>query len=230
MKKVAFIDFHGTIAYKSYSDTLQEVLNEIHPDNLTTQSNFRDLLDGSYFWDSPEVAHTEYNKPKDWWAHTQKMLMNAYRELGYEDDAKELTNRFRVLYTDPLQYQIYPDTEQGLEQIKEMGWKIVVLSNHMPELKRVIKKMPMGKYISNVISSAIVGYEKPNTKFYEYALKKYNYPKKCIMLGDSILADIQGATSVDIPAILVRNSLFKDSCEFFAKDLIEAAYLISKNF
>ena len=39
------------------------------------------------------------------------------------------------------------------------------------------------------------------------------------MIGDNILADIQGATDADIPAILVRNSLFKDNEKsmYFAK-------------
>lgn len=232
MKKVVFIDFHGTLAYKSYSDTLHKVLAEAHPDNTYTRGTFRDLLDGSYFWDNPEVAHTQYKKPKAWWAYMEGKLKDAYIQLGYEDDAEQMTKRFRELYTDHREYMIYPDVVEGLKKIRKMGWKIVVISNHMPELRKVIRKMPFSRFIRKVISSANVGYEKPNKKFYEYALKKTRNPKNRLMVGDNILADVQGATEAGIPAILVRNSLFKDNdhCKYFAKDILEVAKIISENF
>ena len=232
MKKTVFIDFHGTIAYKSYSDTLYQVLTEAHPDHFHTKGTFRDLLDGSYLWDNPQVAHPQLNKATDWWNYMEGKLREAYIQLGYKEDADNMVKRFKELYTDPAEYMIYDDAVEALEKIKNMGWRIVILSNHMPELKDVVRKMPFSKYIKRVISSAKVGYEKPNPKFYEYALKKTWHPKKKIMIGDNILADIQGATEADIPAILVRNSLFKDNekSRYFAKDLLEAAEIIEKNF
>lgn len=232
MRKVVFIDFHGTIAYKSYSDTLHQVLTEAHPDHLFTRSTFRELLDGSYLWDNPHIPHPQYNRAEEWWGYMGSKLKEAFVELGYKDDADQMTKRFRELYTDSKEYLIYDDVLEGLKKIREMGWIIIVLSNHMPELKKVVKGMPVSKYIRDVISSANVGYEKPNPKFYEFALKRIWYTKKYVMLGDSILADVQGATQANIPAILVRNSLFKDNenCKYFAKDLIEAADIIKKNF
>ncbi|MEX1376418.1 MAG: HAD family hydrolase [Eubacteriales bacterium] len=232
MRKIAFMDFHGTLAYKSYSDTLHQVLTEFHPDHLYTQSTFRDLLDGSYLWDNPEAEHKQLNKPEKWWEHMNGKLKEAYIQLGYKQDAEQMTARFRELYTDPNEYMVYDDAVEGVKKIRKMGWKVVILTNHMPEIKKVIKKLPFGRYISKVISSANIGYEKPNIKFYEYALKKTWHPEKCVMLGDNILADIQGATSVGIPAILVRNSLFKDNenCKYFAKDLNEAVDIIAKYF
>jgi len=232
MRKVVFIDFHGTVAYKSYSDTLYQVLTEFHPDNIHTKSAFRDLLDGSYLWDNPQIAHPQYNKTEKWWKYMGGKLSEAYVQLGYKDDAEKMTQRFRELYTDANEYLVYEDSLEGLKKIRQMGWKIVVVSNHMPELKKVVRNMPFSKYIRRVISSACIGYEKPNIKFFEYVLKKTLYPKKRIMIGDSILADIQGATAANIPAILVRNSLFKDNenCKYFAKDMLEAADIIEKNF
>lgn len=232
MRKVAFIDFHGTIAYKSYSDTLNQVLTEAHPDHLYTQGTFRDLLDGSYLWDNPHIMHTHLNKPEKWWSYMEGKLQDAYNELGYKKDAKKLTKRFRELYTDPKEYLVYDDAVEGVKKLREMGWIIFVVSNHMPELKQVVKGLPFSKYIRDVISSANIGYEKPNAKFYEYAKKRTWYTKQRIMIGDNILADIQGASEAGIPAILVRNSLFKDNehCRYFAKDMIEAAQIVEKNF
>ncbi len=232
MRKVAFLDFHGTIAHKSYSDTLYQVLSEFHPGHLYTQGTFRDLLDGSYFWDNPQTPHTQYKKPAAWWKYMNTKLKDAYVQLGYKDDAQKMVERFKELYTDANEYYVYEDALEGIKKIREMGWVIVILSNHMPELKKVIRNMPFSKYIRRVISSANVGFEKPNPKFYEYAQKKIVFRRKTVMIGDNILADIQGATEAGIPAILVRNSLFKDNsnCKYFAKDMIEAAEIIEKYF
>jgi len=232
MRKVAFIDFHGTIAYKSYSDTLQQVLTEAHPGHLYTQGTFRDLLDGSYLWDNPHIAHPELNRPEKWWSYMEGKLKDAYIELGYKKDAKKLTKRFKELYTDPKEYLVYDDAVEGIKKIREMGWIIFIVSNHMPELKKVVKGLPFNKYIRDVISSANIGYEKPNPKFYEFVKNRTWYTKRNIMIGDNILADIQGATEAGIPAILVRNSLFKDNenCQYFAKDMVEAAKIVEKNF
>ena len=232
MRKTVFIDLHGTIAYKSYSDTLYQVLTEAHPNNIYSKSTFRDLLDGSYLWDNPDIPHPQLNKSEAWWNYMETKLKEAYIQIGYKDEAENLVKRFKELYTDANEYMIYEDTTEALKKIKEMGWRIVILSNHMPELKNVVKKMPFSKYISKVISSANVGYEKPNPEFYKYALKKTWHPRKKVMIGDNILADIQGATEADIPAILVRNSLFKDNEKsmYFAKDLLEAAEILKEKF
>lgn len=232
MRKVVFLDFHGTIAYKSYSDTLHQVLTEAHPDHLYTQSTFRDLLDGSYLWDNPEIGHTNLNRPEAWWGYMEGKLVEAFVELGYEDDAEKMTKRFRELYTDPNEYLIYDDAVEGVKRIREKGWIIFIVSNHMPELKKVVRKMPFSKYIRDIISSANVGYEKPNPKFYEFAKNRTWYTKHRVMIGDNILADVQGATEAGVPAILVRNSLFKDNenCKYFAKDMIEAAKILEENF
>ena len=159
-------------------------------------------------------------------------LKDAYIELGYKKDAKKLTKRFKELYTDPKEYLVYDDAVEGIKKIREMGWIIFIVSNHMPELKKVVKGLPFNKYIRDVISSANIGYEKPNPKFYEFVKNRTWYTKRNIMIGDNILADIQGATEAGIPAILVRNSLFKDNenCQYFAKDMVEAAKIVEKNF
>jgi len=151
MRKTVFIDFHGIIAYKSYSDTLYQVLTEVYPNNIYSKSTFRDLLDGSYLWDNPQIPHPQLNKAEAWWEYMETKLKEAYVQIGYKDEAENLVKRFKELYMDANEYMIYEDTVEALKKIKEMGWRIVILSNHMPELKEVVKKMPFSKYIKKVI-------------------------------------------------------------------------------
>jgi len=69
------------------------------------------------------------------------------------------------------------------------------------------------------VSSANVGYEKPNAKIYEYALEKYNNPKDVWMVGDSIIADVKGAENVGIKGVLVRSKR-EDDIKYYSNDLI----------
>ena len=83
------------------------------------------------------------------------------------------------------------------------------MSNHIPELEDIVENLGLKKYIDFCISSGKVGYEKPNTKIYKFALEKLENPSEVWMIGDSIAADVNGAESVGIKAVLVRSE--KDS-------------------
>ena len=57
-------------------------------------------------------------------------------------------------------------------------------------------------YFEKVITSESVGVKKPNPKVFNYALQmvKAN-PNECMMIGDNLEADIQGAINCGIKAI-----------------------------
>jgi hypothetical protein len=67
-----------------------------------------------------------------------------------------------------------PNTNIGIDDFKEKGYSNVILSNHIPELPRIVEELGLSPYLIDCISSANVGYEKPNAKIYEHALEKHN--------------------------------------------------------
>jgi putative hydrolase of the HAD superfamily len=57
-------------------------------------------------------------------------------------------------------------------------------------------------YFEKVITSESVGVKKPNPKVFNYALQIVKAtPNECMMIGDNLEADIQGAINCGIKAI-----------------------------
>jgi putative hydrolase of the HAD superfamily len=57
-------------------------------------------------------------------------------------------------------------------------------------------------YFEKVITSESVGVKKPNPKVFNYALQMVKAtPHECMMIGDNLEADIQGAINCGIKAI-----------------------------
>jgi putative hydrolase of the HAD superfamily len=57
-------------------------------------------------------------------------------------------------------------------------------------------------YFEKVITSESVGVKKPNPKVFNYALQMVKAtPNECMMIGDNLEADIQGAINCGIKAI-----------------------------
>ncbi len=95
-----------------------------------------------------------------------------------------------------------------------MGWKHLILSNHVPELPTLVKELGLSHHFEHVITSALVGFEKPHSSIFEHTIGKLPANSKVWMVGDSYSADVAGAERQGIPAILVRkeHALARLSC------------------
>jgi putative hydrolase of the HAD superfamily len=81
----------------------------------------------------------------------------------------------------------------------------VILSNHVPELEAIISGLGIRDRFAAVITSALIGYEKPHPEAFRIALAKAGHPETVWMVGDNPRADVAGAEAAGIPAILVRH-------------------------
>ena len=90
-----------------------------------------------------------------------------------------------------------------LKHLKDAGKKIYILSNAqssytLPE----IEKFGFHKIMDGILISSDIGYMKPDRRFYEALLTKYNIPiDRAVMCGDSMLSDVEGARGVGLDAI-----------------------------
>ena len=64
----------------------------------------------------------------------------------------------------------------------------------------------MGRYFSGYIISADVGFEKPRSEIFQYAISKADNPEICYMVGDNPVADIRGAKEAGMQTILVHSA------------------------
>jgi putative hydrolase of the HAD superfamily len=219
--KVLFWDFHDTLGYRrgGWLGAMHNAVNKKYPSNNLTIEDFRPYVTSGFPWHTPEVEHTELNdRPDQWWElFYQRVFCKAFTSLGFVD-SMELSKFARLEFIDINTWELFDDVIPVLSQLKDLGWCHVVLSNHIPELKDIIKQLKIDTLISDIINSADVGYEKPNPKIFKYALNKYNADETW-MIGDNVISDIKGAESVGIKGILVRKTYDNINLKF--KDLYE---------
>jgi putative hydrolase of the HAD superfamily len=74
------------------------------------------------------------------------------------------------------------------------------------------------EYVDICITSANVGFEKPNPGIYRYAMEITENPVGAWMVGDSLRADVRGAEAAGLKAILVREPAI-EPVKYFSPDL-----------
>jgi putative hydrolase of the HAD superfamily len=206
--KAILWDFDGTLAYRKglWSGCLAEVLQEKEPAAGITRDDIRPLLHQRFPWHTPERHHPELSTPVAWWEVVEELLFQACRQLGIsEEKARAYAHETHERYIDVAGFELFDDTLPVLTNLKEQGWRHVILSNHVPELRDIVEGLRLAELVDDALSSAVTGYEKPNPKAFELGREAAGNPEQLWMVGDNPEADVRGAEAVGIPAILVRS-------------------------
>lgn len=200
-------DFDGTLAHRPgmWTRCLHEVLEEHRPGHGITLEDLRPHLGHAFPWHRHETAHPELADPEDWWDALGPMIDRIYHEVGIKSDgATDLRAAVRRHYCDPTRFQLYPDTIEALELLRSAGVRASILSNHVPELDQIVKHHGIDGYFDEVLTSAVIGFEKPHPAAFKIALRTVK-PARGRMIGDNPIADKRGAEGVGMPGILVRH-------------------------
>lgn len=228
MRKVIYWDFHGTLAYNDwmFSKALYKVINEYEPNSIISIDDFKKQPLTGFPWQQHEKDYLHLTNSDAWWKHVQPIFIDVYKSFNIsEDKAIFYAEKVRYEITKSDEFSLYDDTIEMLDFFKNNGYINIILSNHIPELLNIVEKLGLRDYIEDCISSANVGYEKPNPKIYKYALEKAKNPEVAWMVGDSVIADVKGPESVGIKGVLVRNKR-ENTIKYYAKNLRELKEII----
>lgn len=120
----------------------------------------------------------------------------------------------------------YPGAEELCRQLKAAGCTLIVATNGVSATQhRRIQASGLAGYFDQVVVSDHVGAEKPSPRYFQYALHTcgISSPEGCLMVGDSLTADIGGGNAYGL-----------STCWFNPKGLVPRAdspiptYTISK--
>jgi len=205
MPKVMLWDFDRTLAYREdgWSATMAHLAAAqgypLDPDSV------RPHLAGAFPWDRPGEDHRHFCEADVWWIRMSARIARVYRCCGLPDDlANMLASRFRAAYLNLERWHVYADTVPALDTLARAGWVHVVCSNHVPELPQLVEALGFAGYLERVVSSAMVGWEKPHPAIYRAALDGLAAPQDAWMAGDNYQADVAGPQRLGIRGILVR--------------------------
>ena len=99
------------------------------------------------------------------------------------------------------------------------------MSNHIPELAELVHGLDLTRHFDAIISSGVVGYEKPHRRLFEAALRHVRPGETVWMIGDNPDADCRPVCALGMKAVLVRGTR-SGQFEREATGLLEALDLI----
>jgi 2-haloacid dehalogenase len=134
---------------------------------------------------------------------TKDGLVYAARALHLELDANKRARLMDAYMT----LAAFPDVKRGLQQLKEMGLRLAVLSNGEPKmLGSAIRSAGIADLLDAVISVDEVKVFKPNPRVYELAANHLKTPMSSIGFVSSNNWDVNGAGSVGLTTFWLQRA------------------------
>jgi putative hydrolase of the HAD superfamily len=227
--KALLWDFDGTLAYRKgmWAGALHDVLQTFCPLPGVDRRVLSPYLQSGFPWHSPEITHGAKSSER-WWADLSPVFERAFSEVGIGGaSAKKLASKVRNAYISPDRWAVYEDVEETLSELTQQGWTHFIASNHVPELADIVANLGLGHHFKEIITSAHVGFEKPNKNFFYRALSLMGRYDSAWMIGDSYCTDIKGAEEMGLSAILVRN--VDRRAHYQADSLLNIDYIVNSD-
>lgn len=202
-------DFDGTLATRpgAWTGALCDVVNCERPELGATPEVIKPHLQRGFRWHTPEIVRPPCSDDA-WWDELTPVFTGALCagvKLD-EPEAQRLARRVRAHYTDPAHWRVYDDVVPALTSLRDRGWRHLLLSNHVPELPRLVEALGLSEFFVTMYSSGRIGVEKPHPRAFETVFAEHPDARDGWMIGDSWRADVQGARGVGMRAILVRET------------------------
>lgn len=126
-------------------------------------------------------------------------------KIGDETLARQMGTAF--LEGLPNRNLLFADAIETLEYLKEKGYLLHLITNGFELIQHnKLRNSGLDRFFMEVITSEGSNSLKPNKEIFEFALGKTSASvKECIMIGDSIDADILGAMNFGMDQIFVNH-------------------------
>ncbi|NLZ76775.1 MAG: noncanonical pyrimidine nucleotidase, YjjG family [Spirochaetales bacterium] len=112
------------------------------------------------------------------------------------------------VYEDHLGRQaiLYPETLPLLTLLKDEGYRLHIASNGIGRVQRGrLEASNLGRFFDHLFISTEIGVSKPRPGFFEHMLRTTGAKmRECVMIGDSLSSDIQGALDVHMDCIWIN--------------------------
>lgn len=126
---------------------------------------------------------------------------NLLAYYGLENDPTMEDKYEQILST---HHELLDHVHEVLE-ILSKKYTLVLVSNGMPNIQHPrLKESQIEQYFSHIFISEEIGVQKPDIAFFNTVLNTINASnKECLMIGDSLTSDIQGAKNANIDSCLL---------------------------
>ncbi|HEX5108683.1 MAG TPA: HAD-IA family hydrolase [Vicinamibacterales bacterium] len=202
-------DFDGTLISRPFmwSAAALRLLDSVKPGHGVTRASLKKAMASGMPWHPPNREHPQLASAEQWWGYVFAHYARTFTALGCNEAAAEpALSSLRDDILDPEGYRLFDDVVPVLTRLAARGWRQIVVSNHVPELEAIVEGLGLGPLLGPVITSGLVGYEKPHARMFEAALSCSVAGRPIWMIGDNVEADCRPLAAFGASAILVRSA------------------------
>lgn len=125
-------------------------------------------------------------------------------ELGHPAQPEAFFRSLEAEFAQTSSWHVFPDVSPALDALRDAGLRLAVISNWSWALPELLHTLELVGHFEAVITSARVGFEKPHRGIFEHALAVMGVtPGEAVHVGDSVRADVGGATGMGIAPVLI---------------------------
>ena len=142
--------------------------------------------------------------PETSFQRTMEMDQRALAELGITDLPEDFYRRLGQVFLLVSSWHVFPDAIPALEALHARGLVVGAVSNWIWQLPELLHSLDLVSHFDFVAASARVGFEKPHAGIFQHALHEAGVTAaEALHVGDHIDADVAGAQSVGLAAVLI---------------------------
>lgn len=139
---------------------------------------------------------------------TEKILRELLAEHGYPDVPQPVMDLAleRMYAVSQAHWHVEPDAVETLEQLKQAGYHLGVISNaaNREDVCTLVEKAGLNSYLDFVLTSAESGMRKPSPSIFKTGLARWGVtPDQVVMVGDLLRPDILGAQQMGIFSVWI---------------------------
>lgn len=126
----------------------------------------------------------------------------VYFEMDQKDVGSRMADRYIEL--SPYQKHLFPGTKQLLKTLKDEGFQLHIITNGFKEVQSLkLQGCQINSFFDVVLCSEEVGKSKPHPAVFHEALSRANAKaEQSIMIGDDLMADVNGAENIGMRGVL----------------------------
>jgi len=201
-----------------YTTLFFDLDNTLWDFSLSTRETFREIFEINYLRDQgvPSIEHfmTYYKAHNEMlWSHyrdskiekaelSYKRFDLTLNDFGIFDTRLAKKMALDYIHISPEKTKLYKDTLEVLDALKP-HFKMLILTNGFEEIQTErLKRTGLAPYFNEMITAEKAKALKPHPGIFDYAFRAaQSNASDCIMIGDDLEADIQGAVNARIDSI-----------------------------
>lgn len=196
-------DFDDTLAHleRPHAEVMEEGARNAEAYMRSTQMELPDdfwknIIEARRFSQEKSVEEKEEHIAED----ALSFLLQFYGYPASKMDPKVLRRAVDIFYaSEMMAWKPNQDAIEVLKTLHGQGFKLAIVANYNDDrtFQRIVDYCGFRPYLDACITSASVEYRKPDMRIFEFLLERWDaLPHEVVIVGDSLVDDIQGAAEL----------------------------------